>query len=126
LNQVDAAHGGGTEVWRCLVPGMVRKMFYPREPASPLDGAVRDARLVVRRDGNTRIVECAIPWGEIPKVREAMKAGRTVKFSFRVNDDKGPAMELAQDRSVSRKDPYAFHPDWVEHWANEVEFAFEK
>ena len=126
LNPVAAAYGGGTEVWRSLVPGMPRKNFYPRQPASPLDGPVRDAQLAIRRDGNTRIVESAIPWTEIPLVKEALDAGRPIKFTFRVNDDKGPAMELAEDRSVSKKNPYTFHPEWVEHWANELEFAFEK
>jgi len=45
---------------------------------------------------------------------------------FRVNDNDGPSMELAGERSVSKKNSYTFHPDWVEHWANEVEFSFEK
>ena len=53
-------------------------------------------------------------------------AGRTIKFSYRVNSPEAPGMELAEGRSVSRQNMYAFHPDWVDHWANEVEFAFEK
>ncbi|HEY8964810.1 MAG TPA: hypothetical protein VIM58_00085, partial [Candidatus Methylacidiphilales bacterium] len=126
LNPVAEAYGGGTEVWRSAVPGMPRKNFYPRQPASPYDGPVKDARLAIRRDGNTRIVECALPWGEIPLVRKALDEGRTIKFTFRVNDDQGPSMELAEDRSVSKKNPYALHPEWVEHWANEIEFSFEK
>ena len=126
LNPVAPEYGGGTEVWRSFVPGMVRKHFYPRQPASPYDGPVKAAQLAFRQDGNTRIVECALPWSELPLVKKALDAGGTVKFSFRVNDDHGPSMELAQDRSVSRKNPNAFHPDWVEHWANQVEFSFEK
>ncbi|WP_157895129.1 hypothetical protein [Verrucomicrobium sp. GAS474] len=126
LNQVAEKYGGGTEVWRCLVPGMPRKHFYPRQPASPFDGPVKNAQLRIWRDGNSRFVECAIPWSEMPLVKKAIDAGKTACFSYRVNDDKGPAMELAMDRSVSRKNAYAFHPDWVEHWANQVEFSFEK
>ena len=35
-------------------------------------------------------------------------------------------MELARNRGVSRKNNFAFQVDWVEHWANELEFAFQK
>ena len=126
LNPVAAAYGGGTEIWRCLVPGMPRKAFYPRQPASPYDGPVKDGQLVIRYDGNTRMVEAALPWTEIPLVKKALDAGQTIKFSFRVNEDSGPGMELAQGRSVSKTNAFTFHPDWVEHWANEVEFAFGK
>ena len=126
LNPVAARYGGGTETWRMLVPGMPRKHFYPRQPASPLDGPVKGGKLAVRHEGNTRIVECAIPWSELPDVRKRLDAGRTVKFSFRVNDDGVNAcMELARERSVSQRNSQAFHVDWAEHWANELEFAFE-
>jgi hypothetical protein len=66
------------------------------------------------------------PRSEIPLVKKALDENKTIKFSFRVNDDKGPSMELAQGRSVSKQNPYAFQPDFVPHWANEVEFGFEK
>lgn len=125
LNQVDAAHGGGTEIWRSRVPGMPPKNFYPRQPASPYDGAVNGGQLAITQDGTTRVVEAAIPWSEIPLVKKALEAKRTIKFTFRVNDDQGPAMELPEGRSVSKENPYALHPDFVTHWANEVEFALE-
>ena len=126
LNKVADANGGGTEIWRCLVPGMPRKSDFPRQAASPFDGPVTNGQLVVKEDGNTRIVEAALPWSEIPLVQKAMQAGQPIKFSFRVNDDNGPSMELAEGRSVSKKNPYTFHPDWTEHWSNEVEFSFGK
>lgn len=126
LNQVADTYGGGVEIWRSFAPGMPRKSDFPRQPKSPFDGAVKGGRLAVKYDDNTRIVEAAIPWSEIPLVKKAMEAGKPIKFSFRVNDNEGPSMELAEGRSVSKKNPFAFHPDWVEHWANEVEFAFEK
>jgi hypothetical protein len=126
FNKMADAYGGGTEIWRCLTPGMPRKSFYPRQPASPFDGPVKDGQLVVKYDDNTRIVEAALPWSEIPLVQKAMLSGQTIKFSFRINDDAGPSMELAEERSVSKKNSYTFHPDWTEHWSNEVEFSFEK
>ena len=128
LNTVAPEYGGGFEIWRMLVPGMPRKHFYPRQPRSSYDGAVKDGKLITVRDGNTLYTECAIPWHEIPHVKNALDKGEKVKFSFRVNDDGAPAacMELAKGRSVSKKNSRAFHPDWKEHWANEVEFGFEK
>jgi hypothetical protein len=126
LNQVAPAYGGGTEVWRLLAPGMPRKHFYSRQPKAPNDGGpVPGAKLVIKRDAEWRYVEASLPWDEIPDVHRAMIAGKTIKFSFRVNDNKGPSYELAQGRSVSKTNYPAFHDDWQEHWANEVEFAFE-
>ncbi|MFN8254321.1 MAG: hypothetical protein U0W24_01450 [Bacteroidales bacterium] len=128
LNQVAPEYGGGTEIWRLLVPGMPRKHFFPRQPKSSFDGPVKNGKLAIVHEGNTRITECAIPWSEIPDVKKALDEGKTIKFSFRINDDGsgGSCMELARDRSVSKKNSRAFHADWKEHWANEVEFGFEK
>jgi len=127
LNKVAPEFGGGVEIWRLQVPGMPRKHFYPRQPKSPYDGPVKNGKLVTVHDGNTRIVEAALPWSEIPHVHELMKAGKPVKFSFRVNDQAGRGcLELARERSVSKRNSHAFHVDWTEHWANEVEFGFER
>lgn len=128
LNTVAPEYGGGFEIWRMLVPGMPRKHFYPRQPKSPYDGPVKDGNLVTRREGNTLYTECALPWSEIPEVRKALDQGEKIKFSYRVNDDGagGACMELARKRSVSKKNNRAFHPDWKEHWANELEFSFGK
>ncbi|WP_343667941.1 hypothetical protein [Chitinophaga sp.] len=128
LNTVAPEYGGGFEIWRMLVPGMPRKHFFPRQPHSPYDGAVKDGKLVTVRKGNTLFTECAIPWSEIPDVKRIIDQGGKIKFSARINDDGagGACMELARDRSVSKVNARAFHPDWKEHWANEVEFGVEK
>lgn len=128
LNRVDPEYGGGTEIWRLLVPGMPEKHFYPRQPKSPYDGPVKNGKLAITHSENTRITECAIPWSEIPHVKKALDEGKTIKFSFRVNDNSNMerCMELARARSVSKRNSRAFHVSWKEHWANEVEFAFEK
>ncbi|MDX1932287.1 MAG: PA14 domain-containing protein [Capsulimonadales bacterium] len=124
LNAVAPEYGGGTEIWCLQKPGMMRKHFYPRQPKAPGDGGpVKTGTLIIRRDGNTRIVECAIPWSEMPEVKARLAAGRTVKFTYRVNDNRGPAYELAADRSVSKDNPWTFHNDWAGHWANELEFG---
>jgi hypothetical protein len=128
LNQVDPKYGGGTEIWRLLVPGMPEKHFYPRQPKSPFDGPVKNGKLAITHEGSTRITECAIPWSELPDVKKTLDAGKTIKFSFRVNDNgnMGSCMELARERSVSKRNSRAFHASWKEHWANEIEFGFEK
>lgn len=126
LNPVAKKFGGGTEIWRLKVPNQPHKHFYPRQGKSRFDGPVKNGKLSIRHDGNTRIVECAIPWSELPHVKALRDAGKPVKFSYRVNDNAGKAtMELAKGRSVSKYN-VSFHPDWAEHWANEVEFSFEK
>ncbi len=127
LHPVAARYGGGTEIWRLLAPGVPRKHFYPRQPKAEKDGGpVTSGKLAVVQDGNTRIVECALPWSELPDVKAALDAGRNIKFSLRVTDDKGPSYELAAGRSVSKQNNLAFHAYWETHWANEVEFGFEK
>jgi len=126
LNQVAPRYGGGTEIWRLACPGMPSKHFYPRQPRSPFDGPVPGGKLVMTRDATTRIVECSIPWSEMPAVKKCLDAGRPVKFSFRVNDNKGVGtMELSRGRSAAKRNG-SFHVDWLEHWANELEFGWGK
>jgi hypothetical protein len=124
LNPVAAKYGGGTEVWRINVPGMNPKHHYPRQPRSESDGPVKTAQLVMKREGNTRFVEAAIPWTDMPHVKKALDAGQNVKFSFRVNDNAGGGtMELSRERSVAKRNN-SFRVDWIEHWANELEFGW--
>ncbi|MFO7904165.1 MAG: hypothetical protein ACQESR_11825 [Planctomycetota bacterium] len=125
LNKVAKEYGGGTEIWRQWLPGMTYKHFYPRQPKSPREGPA-EGKLEVRYVSGTRIVECALPWSEIPHVKKLRDAGDRVKFSFRVNHEtRGPAMELPRGRSAAEGISPSFHPNWVSHWPNELEFAFE-
>lgn len=61
LNPVAAEYGGGTEIWRLTYPGLPMKHFHPRQPKHELEGPVKDGKLIIRHEGNVRIVECAIP-----------------------------------------------------------------
>jgi hypothetical protein len=127
LNPVALAYGGGTEVWRLLAPGVPLKSFFPREPKSPVDGGpVKTAQVVSRREGDVRIVEAAIPWSEMPEVYKRVQAGETVKFTCRVNDNKGEPRELATGRSVSKANSHTFHDSWQTHWSNEIEFGVQR
>jgi len=127
LNNVAPEYGGGVEIWRLLAPGVPVKTYFPREPHEPVDqGPVKGGQLISRREGNVRIVEAAIPWTEMPEVWARVKAGQTVKFSCRANDNAAESHELAEGRSVSKENSPAFHDSWQTHWANEIEFGVEK
>ena len=126
LDSVAQQYGGGTEVWRLLAPGTPVKSYFPREPKAAVDGGpVANATLVTRREGNYRIVEAAIPWTELPDVHKRVLAGETVKFTCRINDNKGQARELATGRSASKDNSAALHDSWQTHWANEIVFGIE-
>ena len=125
LNPVREDYGGGTEIWRLTAPDLPRKHFYPRQPKAKGEGPVRGGKLVIRQDGNTRMMEAAIPWSVMPEVQREWFAGRPVKFSFRVNDNSSDPLELASGRLVSKRNTLAFHDDWTSHWANELEFYLE-
>ncbi|MDZ7345437.1 MAG: hypothetical protein ONA69_01450, partial [candidate division KSB1 bacterium] len=79
LNPVAEQYGGGTEIWRLRKPGLPHKHFYPRQPSAPQEGAVTKGRLVIVRRGDTRIVEAALPWSELPHVKKRLDAGKTIK-----------------------------------------------
>ncbi|GGH06442.1 hypothetical protein GCM10011586_23270 [Silvibacterium dinghuense] len=126
LNTVAQEYGGGTEIWRLQAPGIPRKHFFPRQPHSPIDGGPVDGKLVTRYENGTRIVEAAIPWSAMPEVYARIQRGETIKFTCRVNDNKGPAHELATGRSVSTTNSFTFHDDWKTHWSNELEFSADR
>ena len=114
-------------MWRLNAPGMPRKSFYPRQAKSVVDGgAVNDAQLSIVYRNGVRYVEAAIPWHEIPEVRQRILAGQTIKFSCRINDNAGASHELATGRSVSKMNSFTFHNDWQTHWSNELEFGAER
>ncbi|NJL31994.1 MAG: hypothetical protein HC898_10385, partial [Phycisphaerales bacterium] len=126
LNHVAPEHGGGTEVWRLTHSTLPRKHFYPRQPVAPNEGSVIGAKMITVYHESLRITEAAIPWSEMPEVKRAIDSGQAIKFSYRVNHQGGgPTLELARKRSASRASAFAFHVDWAEHWANEIEFAAE-
>ena len=104
---------------------MAREDFYPRA-VDLQQGAVEGARLSVVYKGKTRISEVAIPWGEIPEVQALMAAGKPVKFSFRINYDRAASRELGQGRSAARLNGPAFHAVGGTHWANELEFGWQR
>ena len=125
LNQVADEFGGGTEIWRLEVPEAPRKHFYPRQPKAAWEGAVEGGKLVIRYDGNIRIVEAAIPWSEMPEVKALRDAGKPVKFTFRANREGAASIELGEGRAITTSTGSTFSPDWKRSFSNELEFSFE-
>jgi len=126
LHQVKPSKGGGTEIFRLASPDLPHKHFFDHSPKAAAEGAVK-GELKIANDGKVRIVECSIPWTEMPLVKASLDAGTPTKITFRINDSAGVGtLELPRDRSVSRLNAKALKPDWTVHWANEIEFGWEK
>lgn len=125
LNPVAERYGGGTEIWIERAPWLPDKHFFPRSPKHPKEGPVEGGRLAIRREGGLRLVDAAIPWTAMPEVKAARDAGRTVKFTCRVNDDAdaNACTELTRNRSAAKRNE-SFKPAWKEHWSNEIEFGW--
>ncbi len=113
---------GGTEIFCLTKVGAPRKNFYPRQPKAAVDGGPVGGAAKLVFTGN--VIECAIPWTEMPEVYKAIESGKTIRFTFRSNE--GGAMELAAGRSVSKQNSLTLHPDWTTHWSNELEFGAER
>ena len=106
-----ACTDGGSELWRLLAPGMPRGHHYPRQPRAKFDqGPVQGARHVVRRDGKVTTYELAIPWAELKDGQP--KPGKTFAFTFRVNNNKGPALVFGADKSATKTNGLSLHPYW--------------
>ena len=102
---------GGSELWRLLAPGVPRGHYYPRQPRAKSDqGIVTDGRHAVRRDATPLIYEVAIPWSELKEWKP--KAGQTFGFTFRVNNDKGPALQFGTEKSATKSNGLSLHPYW--------------
>ena len=126
LNKVSDANGGGTEI-ALLVPGQPRKEFYPREPRSPLDGPVVGGKLVVVQTDTTRIEELRNSVVGNSPGEEAFGRRRDDQVRFSCQRQQHQWLHgVVRDRSVSRTNPLSFHPQWVEHWADELEFSFQQ
>ncbi|RMD79970.1 MAG: hypothetical protein D6820_07420, partial [Lentisphaerae bacterium] len=125
FNHVHPRFGGGVEVWRLQVPGMRRIHFFPRQPRHPWWGPVRHAQYAVRYENGYRLVECALPWEEIPHVDLMRRTGKSIKFAFRINDNAGPTLETGRNRSVCEGVMGGFHPGWRSGYPNELRWSWE-
>jgi len=108
---VYACTDGGSELWRLLAPGVPRGHFYPRQPRAKFDqGPVRQGKHVVRRQGNVTTYELAIPWSELKEWQP--RAGQQFGCTFRVNNNRGPALLFGAGKSATKTNGLSLHPYW--------------
>ncbi|MGI6346076.1 MAG: hypothetical protein ACOX2U_02930 [Limisphaerales bacterium] len=118
---LNLCEDGGSEIFCLSRPVAPRRQFYPRQPVGAKGlGPLGDDSLLVIRGG---FCECAIPWHEIPEVRDSILKGKPLSFSYRVNAGER-AWELPLGRSASREIP----PDLSTgsfRWANQLPLGIE-
>jgi len=102
---------GGTELWRLLAPGVPRGHHYPRQPRAKSDqGPVPGGQLAIKRVGKVTTYELAIPWTELKQWQP--KAGQKFGFTFRVNNNQGPALLFGAGKSAVKTNGLSLHPYW--------------
>ena len=107
-----ACTDGKSELWRILAPGVPRGHYAPRQPRARVDqGAVPKGQHVVKRGGTITIYEVAIPWAELNKWKP--QAGQTFGFTFRIGNDKGPALDFGADKGATKTNGLTLHPYWL-------------
>jgi hypothetical protein len=103
--------GGKSELWRQLAPGVPRIHDFPRQVhGQKTTGLVPGSKYVVRREGNIYLYEMAIPRSELSTLRLA--PGTTFGLLMRAGNSKGPNIESAQDKAVSKVNGLTMHPYW--------------
>ena len=118
-----ACADGGSELWRILAPGVPRGHHYPRQPRAKFDqGPVQGGAHVVKREGTVTTYELAIPWSELKGWKP--KAGGTFGFTFRVNNNQGPALQFGADKSATKTNGLSLHPYWEAKPSCGVRWAF--
>jgi hypothetical protein len=106
--------GGASELWRHLAPGVPRMHDWPRQPrGKTTTGVVKEARHVVKRDGNVYVYEMAIPRSEIPDLK--LEPGADFGFTFKIGNGEGANAEYGKDKAVTKSNGLTLHPYWEAH-----------
>ena len=122
---IYARNDGGSELWRLLAPGVPRGHHYPRQPRAKFDqGPVPESKHVVRRQRGVTTYELAIPWSELTEWRP--QAGQKFGFTFRVNNNQGPALLFAAGKSATKTNGLSLHPYWEGKPSCSVQWALRE
>ena len=106
--------GGKSELWRHLAPGVPRIHDFPRQPRGDnTTGAIKEARHVVKRDGNLYLYEMAIPKSEIADLD--LQPGTNFGFTFKIGNGEGASVEYGKDKAVTKNNGLSLHPYWEPH-----------
>jgi len=102
---------GKSECWRQLAPGVPRIHDYPRQPrGEKTTGPVKNAKHVVKLDGDTFTYELAIPREEIPTVK--LEPGTVLGIMLRAGDNHGLHTDLGVDKASTKLNGLTLHPYW--------------
>jgi len=103
--------GGKSELWRHLAPGVPRLHDFPRQPrGTRTTGVVPGAKHAVRLEGTTFVYEMAIPRAELANLK--LQAGTTFGLMLRAGNNKGPHVDYATDKAVTKRNGLTLHPYW--------------
>ena len=128
LNQVSKTYGGGTEIWR---PGGARHAPQtvlppptqnPPSTAPSTPASSSSIKAPPRASRNAPSPGASSP----PSRKNSTPASQSNSASVSTTTRAATAWSSPKGRSVSKVNCLTFHPDWVEHWSNEVEFGFER
>ncbi len=106
--------GGKSELWRHLAPGVPRMHDFPRQPrGKTTTGIVKEARHVVKRNGNVYTYEAAIPKSTVADLK--LGAGTDFGFTFKIGNSEGANAEYGKDKAVTKNNGLSLHPYWEPH-----------
>jgi hypothetical protein len=71
---------------------------------------VPGARHAVRLDGTTFVYEMAIPRSELADLK--LQPGTTFGLMLRAGNNKGPHVDYAVDKAVTKRNGLTLHPYW--------------
>jgi len=112
---------GKPEVWCNLAPGIRYDDFYPFTPkGDPRQDVVADARASITHDGEMRVwvYQVAIPLARLKDLNP--KDGGTTRFNFLIQC----VGHWSEGRSTCVLNRCTFHPLWIAHYSDDVEWGF--
>ncbi|MCX7011059.1 MAG: hypothetical protein NTW86_00580 [Candidatus Sumerlaeota bacterium] len=118
----------GTEVWRLFAPGTFWQCTYTPFSPNPksAQGLADKCKAVAEHDGKAWTFEVAIPWTEMPKLKEHLAVSNLTNFGLRIVRS-GGVYYTTQMRSCCKRNGPSWHPDYVsDNWSVDTQWAFEE
>lgn len=117
----------GAEVWRLFAPGTFWTDSYAAWSPNPksAQGLADKCKAATVHDGKGWTFELAIPWTEMPKLKEHLASSNLMNFGMRIVRDKG-VYYTTQMRSSCKLNGPSMHPDYVDNWSVDTQWGFEK
>ncbi|NDJ78413.1 MAG: DUF1349 domain-containing protein [Chloroflexi bacterium] len=94
------------QAWQLFLPGSDRRNRYPFSP--PTEGVAQDVLVQISQQGDVRMVEVAIPLGNIPE----LAARQDIPLAVKLSDATQSVLYSNSGRSSSDFDLSVFEPYW--------------